>query len=445
MDFTWLKKFTPRGLYGRAAMILLVPVIVIQLTVVVAFSQRYFNDITQQLMAGIISETALYIVAVDELDATQARAVIADLDARFGVQSQWVSPEELSPPKRAFLDFSGRVVERELRAAFPNIESIWFDETPARIAFTLPTREGLLVLSWPRARGTARNPHQLLVLTMFTGVVIALISIVFLRNQLRPIRRLARAAEAFGRGEILPYRLAGASEVRSAGAAFLNMRTRIERQIEQRTMMLSGVSHDLRTPLTRMRLALSMMEPDTAATGEELAALRTDLDEMEVMLNTFLDFASHDAVEISENVDLVALVRGACDNARRAGGDVTLTDVPAEPLEMALRPQAISRSLDNLLVNAKRYATKAHVSVVIHERSVVIAVEDDGPGIAPTDRERAMSPFERLDDARNQNRGSGVGLGLAIAVDVARKHGGSLRLDDSAQLGGLRASLVLPL
>ena len=250
------------------------------------------------------------------------------------------------------------------------------------------------------------------------------------------MRRLAEAAEAFGKGRVAPFRPAGAVEVRQAGQAFLDMRRRIERASAQRTMMLSGVSHDLRTPLTRMRLGLAMIEDPGAA------ELVRDVEEMERMIDAFLDFARDEATEAMRGVDPAALLEGVVERARRGGRPVETGEVVA-PGPVAMRPEAVARALGNLLANALRHGTRARASVVVTDAACRFTVEDDGPGIPEAQRDQAMRPFARLEPSRNQDRGAGVGLGLAIAGDVARGHGGALRLGASEALGGLRADLVL--
>ena len=442
MFFAWLKKYLPRGLYGRAALILLVPVVVIQLVVLVIFSQRYFEDITQQLMDGVVSEIRLYVLTLEELPPAQHAAALAVLDQEFDFQSQLGAPAPV-PERRRWFDFSSRVISAELRAGLEQIEGVDVASDTSRVALSLTTEAGRLSLQLPRRRASASNPHQLMVWTVFTSLVITLIAAIFLRNQMRPIRQLSRAAEAFGRGESVAYRPAGATEVRSAGAAFLNMRSRIERQIEQRTLMLSGVSHDLRTPLTRIRLGLSMLEVSDDDVGE-VTAMQRDLDEMERLIEAFLAFSRTATVEDPVETDLSALVSEATEKARRAGGMVSLGDMPTGPTMLMARPEALTRAVDNLVSNALRYGTQTRLSITLYDRSVVISVEDDGPGIDQDRRDSALQAFVRLDSARNQNKGSGVGLGLAIAFDVARRHGGTLRLGESGALGGLRADLVLP-
>jgi two-component system osmolarity sensor histidine kinase EnvZ len=271
------------------------------------------------------------------------------------------------------------------------------------------------------------------------------VAFVYLRNQLRPITRLAAAAEAFGQGRVVPYRPAGAREVRAAGQAFLEMRARIERQIEQRTLMLSGISHDLRTPLTRLRLGLSMLQ-EGAAEPADIADMTRDVAEMEALIDAFLQFARAEAeADAPEPADPAALAARAVDNARRAGGAVTLAPPPpAARAPLPLRALAVERALGNLIANAVRYGERAEVSISAEGERLRLTVEDDGPGIPEPSRAEALRPFSRLDAARNQDRGTGVGLGLAIASEIARAHGGRLELSDSARLGGLRAELVLP-
>ena len=284
---------------------------------------------------------------------------------------------------------------------------------------------------------SAANPHQLLVNMVVFATLMTMIAYVYLRNQLRPITRLARAAEAFGKGRRVDYRPAGAVEVKAAGQAFVEMRDRIARQIEQRTLLLSGVSHDLRTPLTRMRLCLSMLEP-----GEDVDALLSDVEDMERMIDAFLDFARGQSSEEPVVIDLKDMLEGCLDDERRAGHAVELA-APLPEVSLSLRPVAVQRAIAYLLSTAARYGRRVRLSCEAMERAVRIRVEDDGPGIRPEDRAAAMRPFMRLDAARNQNKGGSVGLGLAIAADTARRHGGTLRLGESPDLGGLSADLVL--
>ena len=436
-EFAWLKKFMPRSLYGRAALILIVPIVALQLVVSVVFIQRHFNRITVQMTSSVLSELDFLLSEVNGAPSSdRAKEAVAPVIAPLGM---WIElPAAPVETSIRLTDLTGWVVERTLRTGLPELTGVDLKTTPTGVVLGFDTMHGLMRVGFPRSRVSASNPHQLLVLMVVTGVLMTLIAYMFLRNQLRPIRRLARAAEAFGKGQVVPYRLAGATEVRSAGKAFLDMRSRIDRQIEQRTLMLSGVSHDLRTPLTRLRLGLSMIEDDSRAD------LERDVEDMERLVDGFLSFARSEALEDApEPVDPAELARHLAENAARAGQDVTLGPI-AEPGEHPLRRAAIERALENLLGNATRYGSRARLSLVLGRGDMRFVVEDDGPGIAPDLREEALKPFARLDKARNQDKGSGVGLGLAIASDIARGHGGHLRLGDSEDMGGLKVELVLP-
>lgn len=434
--FAFLKPLAPRGLYGRAALILIVPVVAIQLVVSLAFIQRHFEGVTRQMTQSLVIELTFMLDEAERGGSAadvrvRATRVAAPLDLTLELPSTWSA----SGDRRRFYDLSGRVVIETLREGLPTLRAVDLTDTSV-VRLLLQTNVGPMALEVPRRRVSASNPHQLLVWMILTSVLMTVIAYVFLRNQLRPIKRLAEAAEAFGKGRSVPYRPRGALEVRAAGAAFLDMRARIERQMEQRTLMLSGVSHDLRSPLTRLKLGLSLMPPD----DEVRAALR-DVEDMERLVDEFLSFVRGDAMETPIPTDPVALVTRVVENARRSGHVVHLS-VEGQG-EAQLRPDAVMRAVENLIGNAVRYGSRTDVSVTLTERSLKITVEDDGPGIPENRRDEAIRPFTRLDAARNPNKGGGVGLGLSIAADVARSHGGALTLGESARLGGLRADLVL--
>lgn len=434
-----LKSLLPRGLFGRAALILMVPVVAIQLIVSVVFIQRHFEGVTRQMTTSVqieISQVLQRVNEADDLDA--ARAAAAELGR--GLELRTVLPEQGVPAEdiREFIDWSGREVILTLRAKIPELITADLISGDNEVRAWFQTRYGPMLVALDRKRLSASNPHQLLVLMVFASILMTGVAYVFLRNQLTPIARMARAAEAFGKGEVLPFRPRGATEVRAAGQAFLDMRMRIERQIEARTQMLSGVSHDLRTPLTRLKLGLAFLPED-----DEVEALKRDVQQMERMVDEFLSFARGDAMEAAAEIDPAALLAQVVADAARAGQAVALGAMEWPGGTMRLRPQAVRRALENLLGNAARHGKRALVSLTASDRLVRLVVEDDGPGIPEPAREAAMEPFRRLDTARDPNRGGGVGLGLAIAADVARNHGGALRLGESEALGGLRAELSL--
>lgn len=430
-----VKRVLPRGLYGRAALILILPVLVVQLVVSVAFLQRHFEGVTLQMTRNIVLEMRLLI---EETAAAgeRGRAAAERVAGPLALDLEWgrVPDADL----RVFYDLSGRVVIATLRENLAEVGRIDLSDL-GRVRVGLESPVGPVTVSFDRRRVSASNPHQLLVLMMATGLLMTVIAFIFLRNQLRPIRRLAIAAEAFGQGRLMPYKPSGATEVRAAGHAFLHMRDRIERQREQRTLMLSGVSHDLRTPLTRLKLGLAMLPEDA-----DIAAMLRDVNDMQILTDAFLAYArGGDADEAAEAIDPVAIATGAVEDFRRTGAQVALVAAPSG-LRAPLRRHAMRRALDNLIGNAVRYGRRAEISVVRQGAQILFRVEDDGPGIPRERREEALRPFTRLDASRNQDRGSGAGLGLAIAADIARNHGGELRLGRGENLGGLLAEIAVP-
>ena len=448
MDFSWLKKMMPNRLYGRAALILFLPVGVVSLVVTVMFLQRHFEDVTRQMTDSMALELALVADLAGDRSPQSlaaANAVAAPLRIDLAVGGGPV------PERRSFIDFSGRVVIARLHDQLPQVTGVDLSDL-RRVRVSLAGSAAgarplpAMVMEFPRRRVSASNPHQLLVLLLGTSLLMTGIAAIFLRNQLRPIQRLARAAEAFGRGRIEPYRPAGAVEVRSAGAAFLDMRNRIERQNEQRALMLSGVGHDLRTPLTRLKLGLSMLSPDLPPEPGEIADMERDVSDLKRLVDAFLDHARDAAQDApAEPQPALPFVTAVVADAHRAGQNVTLAALQGDAAaEVTFRADMLRRALENLIGNAVRYGSRAEVEAAIGPRSFRISVEDDGPGIPPERRDEAIRPFTRLDPSRNQDRGGGVGLGLSIAADVARAHGVQVRLVDAVRSTGLRAEIVIP-
>ena len=432
-----IKRYLPSGLYGRAALILLLPIVFLQLTVSIVFVQRHFEGVSKQMTRSLRSEITLMtqVLYKDKTGVEFAQSLAEPLEIKI---NSFDNDEDEFLERRRFYDLTGLIVRRELLKE-PGIERVDLpDDYLVRVLLT--AKEGNYILSFSRKRVSASNPHQLIVNMLIFGALFTLIAFIYLRNQLRPITRLADAAKAFGLGQSVEYLPSGAVEVRAAGEAFLDMRARIERHIEQRTLLLSGVSHDLRTPLTRLRLGISMLEV------EEKIDLEKDATEMQALIDEFLSFARSQAdtgVKI-ETADIWAIVEDVVLNINRDSGRVSFTK-PDQPLLLEIRPLAIRRALENLIDNGLRYANIVSVSASINKLEVHVTVEDDGPGIAEEQIEEALKPFSRLDPSRNQNRGSGVGLGLPIVADVAYAHGGKLELSKSSALGGLKADLIIGL
>ncbi len=426
MIFKRLKSYMPRGLYGRAALILVLPVITLQIAVTISFVEKHFAGMTRALTVSF-AETAVYVMERPE----EANS--------FGLRLQ---REDAAPEGDywSFYDLTGVQVIANLRAKIPDVRSVDLTEDGIVTVYAA-AGEDIWKISANRNRVSAANPHQLIVLLVLTGLLMTVIAFIYLRNQLRPITRLAEAATDFGKGRVRQYTPAGALEVRAAGTAFLEMRSRIERMNQSRNLMFSGISHDLRTPLTRLKLSLSFLDD---ADAEDM---RKDVSDMEHLIDAFLEYGRADAGAMLTPTDPKALLAEVIEANVRAGQDVALGRVNLpDGTSVPMRPLSIKRALENLIQNGLRYGgTRVELSVVRTERTLRFEVEDNGPGIRAEAREEAMKPFTRLDPARNQNAGTGVGLGLAIVADIARIHGGVLRLSDSKALGGLKAEIVIAL
>jgi two-component system osmolarity sensor histidine kinase EnvZ len=433
-----VKRLTPTSLFGRSLLIIVLPVAVMQIAVTYVFFDAHWQEVNSHLTEGLAGDVSL-ITTRYEQDPRPANLARIQAEAQENLALSVVDePGAILPKGRRPSLFVA--VDRSLtRALAERLDGpFWFDTNryPAYVDIRVKTPTGVLRIIAPKDRVFATRGHIFILWMTVATVLLTGISILFIRNQVRAIERLAFAAEAFGRGQDTPFRPHGAREVRQAARAFLAMKSRIQRHVEQRTVLLASVSHDLRTPLTRLKLHLAM-----APQGPRAEAMEGDVAEMEHMIDDYLAFARGEGSEGAETVRLADLIGVVCRGAVLTGADV---DVTADPsLEAQVRPGALKRALANLVMNAASHAKHVRVSARASSLGgVEIIVDDDGPGIAPDRREDAFAPFSRLDAARALNP-KGVGLGLAIARDVARGHGGDVTLGPSP-LGGLQALMRLP-
>ena len=435
----FLKRRLPTSLWGRSLLIIVLPVLIMQVAVTWAFFDAHWQTVPARLSDGLAGDIAWAVESYADDPTPQNLEIIAERAERSMSLSVDLREGDVLPAeaRRGAIG----VVDRTLEKALANRldQPFWFDTTryPAYVDVRVQQPQGVLRIIAPRERAVATQAH-IFVLWLFVATVLLMgVAILFIRNQVRAIERLAEAAEAFGRGEARErFKPSGAREVRAAAQAFMDMRDRIQRHIDQRTALLASVSHDLRTPLTRLRLELALAPPFKRA-----AAMRGDLDEMEHMIDEYLAFARGEAGEPAQEVSVADLLAGAGEDARRAGAEVEIA--APEGLTATVRPLAFKRALTNLAGNAAAHGDHVRLSArPLPSGGIEVAIEDDGPGIPDEMHEEAFRPFSRLDDSRNQNR-KGVGLGLAIARDVARGHGGDITLGRS-DLGGLRALIRLP-
>ena len=434
----WIKSKMPAGLYPRSLLIIIAPMVILQSVVAFVFMERHWNTVTRRLSAAVTQDISglidIYRTYPQDPGNTQIRRIAQQ---RFGLVVDFLPVSEMPPPgPKPFFSLLDQTLSDEIRRQIGR--PYWLDTVgrSSIVEIRIQLDNAVMRVFARRSAAYASNSEIFLFWMVGTSLVLLAVAILFLRNQIKPIQRLADAAESFGKGREVPnFRPRGATEVRRAAHAFIEMKSRVERAIEQRTTMLAGVSHDLRTVLTRFKLELALLQD-----SGEAEAMNKDVDEMSRMLEAYLAFARGDAGEQSASTDMAALLEQLKADAERDGRNVTVA-FRGTPI-VTVRPNAFKRCLANLVSNAARYGKSISITGQRDHRWLIVTVDDDGPGIPSGMREDVFKPFLRLDDARNQDEG-GTGLGLAIARDIARSQGGDITLGESA-LGGLRATVRVP-
>lgn len=430
----------PKGLYTRSLLIIILPMLLLQSVIAFVFMERHWEQVTRRLSAATAQDISALVELYEALPAETRAERVRDIGGRkLGLRIDFLDDLVLPAPGRAaYFSILDRILSEEIANTIDR--PFWIDTAAGSGAEAVEIRirlaETVMQVYVRRSQTYASNSHIFLVWMVAASAVLITVSILFLRNQIRPILQLANAAENLGKGRNVPgFRPRGAKEVRRATLAFFSMKLRIERQIEQRTTMLAGVSHDLRTVLTRLRLQLALL-----GSGPEIKALESDVSEMERMLQDYLAFARGDAGESARPIDVQRLVREIVAGSAHLNGQIAI-ETSGPPVAI-VKEDALRRAVTNLLTNAARFGDRVVVGVHADDVELLIVVDDDGPGIPRERREDVFRPFYRIDEARNQDH-PGSGLGLAIALDIARGHGGDIELSRSP-LGGLRARLRIP-
>ncbi|MDP2409104.1 MAG: ATP-binding protein [Pseudolabrys sp.] len=434
----WVNSMMPKGLFARALLIIILPMVILQSVVAFVFMERHWNVVTQRLSASVVQDIAALIEVQRGYPQDAEQATLRRIaQNKLGLVVDFLPLGDMPPPgPKPFFSLLDQALSEQLRTQIGR--PFWIDTVgkSSLVEIRVQLDNNVMRVFARRSAAYASNSEIFLLWMLGTSSVLLIVAIIFLRNQIKPILKLADAAESFGKGRDAPnFRPRGAREVRRAAQAFIEMKTRIERALEQRTTMLAGVSHDLRTVLTRFKLELALLG-DTP----EVEMMKKDVDEMAHMLEAYLAFARGDLGEQSAPTDMAAFLDELKDDAERHGHKTTV-EFHGRPV-VTVRPAAFKRCLGNLVSNAARYAPSIAITGHRDHRYLTVTIDDDGPGIPADLREEVFKPFLRLDDARNQDEG-GTGLGLAIARDIARSHGGDIMLGDSP-LGGLRATVKVP-
>lgn len=435
-----LSPWLPKGLYARTILIIATPLVILQAVLLFVFMERHWNNITRRLSAATARDVAAVIEVYQQYPQDKDHQKLIDIarnqmSLSFQVLPKSELPKQSPSPFYSILD---RRLTKELRRRIDR--PIWVD-TVGRSKFVeirIALDKKVLKFLAHRNHTYASNSHIFVLWMIGSSTVLLGVALMFLRNQIRPILSLAQAAESFGKGRPLPkgFRPRGAREVRQASRSFIEMRDRIERHVDQRTTILAGVSHDLRTILTRMKLQLAFLNQDA-----EIEALNNDVNEMQTMLEDYMAFAKGDNAEETTTGDIAEILTEIYDHAKLSRDKVTMRILP-KSIILPIRRNGLKRAINNLVTNAIRYADTIDINAVIGRKWLTITIDDNGPGIQASQREEVFNAFKRLDTSRNQNEGN-TGLGLSIARDIIRSHGGEIRLEDSP-LGGLRAKIQIP-
>ena len=434
-----LERILPRSLLGRSILIIVTPIVLLQVVSAWVFYDSHWDTVTRRLAQSVAGDIATVIQLLPEPVDAARRDELFDIANTNMKLNLTFKPGEILPNDPTIM--RQNLVDRQLASALKDrVERPFLIDSRSMekyVEIHVQLADGVLHVLVNRRRLFSSTTYIFFLWMVGTSLALLTVATQFMRGQVQPIRRLAQAADDFGKGrDVDDFRPDGASEVELAGRAFNSMRDRIRRQIAQRTEMLAGVSHDLRTPLTRMKLQLAMMK-----SAPEIVELKNDVADMERMIGAYLAFARGEGTEQSFPTDLISVIEEVVSNARREGAQIDL-DVQEEELILPLRRDAFRRALANIVGNAHRYAQRQRLSLRRTRNGVDIFVDDDGPSVPLDSREDVFKPFFRLEQSRNTETG-GTGLGLTIARDILRSHGGDVTLKDSPE-GGLRVKLRLP-
>ena len=434
--FKTLKKIFPSGLYTRSLIIIIAPIVILQAILTFVFLERHWQLVTKKLSSSVVSEIGMMMDMQKNNDLIE---ISSNAKKFYDINLRLLTNQRIDNDFRRPANLVEKTLSQELQKNLNNKYSIEDIPEEKKVIINIEVENGILEFVIPRRNVYATNSHIFLVWMVISSILILSIAILFLRQQIKPIEKLAKAAESFGIGrKIKNFKPTGATEVRKAADAYIKMQERIEKFLEQRTLMLAGVSHDLRTPLTRIKLQLEMYSNQKGNTE-----LLKDVNEMQYMLETYLDFSQTVSSEEDTEVDLKELIDNIISTSNEKSKIISLKPTNLKNIKYICKKIALKRCVINLINNAKAFGDEVLITLNESNKEITITIEDNGPGIPKKDYEKALRPFQRLDSSRNQNI-AGSGLGLSISQEIMNSIGGNIKLSKS-KLGGLKVIMALPL
>ena len=434
--FKTLKKIFPSGLYTRSLIIIIAPIVILQAILTFVFLERHWQLVTKKLSSSVVSEIGMMMDMQKNNDLIE---ISSNAKKFYDINLRLLTNQRIDNDFRLPANLVEKTLSQELQKSLDNKYSIEDIPEEKKVIINIEVENGILEFVIPRRNVYATNSHIFLVWMVISSILILSIAILFLRQQIKPIEKLAKAAESFGIGrKIKNFKPTGATEVRKAADAYIKMQERIEKFLEQRTLMLAGVSHDLRTPLTRIKLQLEMYSNQKGNTE-----LLKDVNEMQYMLETYLDFSQTVSSEEDTEVDLKELIDNIISTSNEKSKIISLKPTNLKNIKYICKKIALKRCVINLINNAKAFGDEVLITLNESNKEITITIEDNGPGIPKKDYEKALRPFQRLDSSRNQNI-AGSGLGLSISQEIMNSIGGNIKLSKS-KLGGLKVIMALPL